>query len=303
MINTVFFGTHQFSIFTLQILKQNPQINLIAVVTTPDKKIGRKQILTANPVKKWAIENNIKIIEFANILDVIEKEKLELGIISYFGYLIPKNVIDQFEKGILNIHPSLLPDYAGASPLEWAILNGEVETGVTLIKINEKFDKGEILDQETIKLDYSKTKNDIYQELFLKGSELLNKNLNDYLKEHLKLTTQPTGTFKKAPKLEKTAGYIDLLKENNETLSKKIMALNPWPTTYTTLQNIADYYKLTPTKQPNLKVQIVKVEESLKTIATEHTLTPQVEIRLTKLKPEGKNEMSFREFKNGYLKD
>ena len=178
--NTIFFGTHQFSIFALEVLKANPNINLCAVVTTTDKKIDRNQTLTPNPVKTWALKNGIKIISFTESKNIFEKLldiDVDLGIVCYFGYLIPKSVIDKFSKGILNIHPSLLPDYRGAAPLEWAILNGETETGVSLIKINEKFDKGEIIDQIATKLDYSKQKNEIYKDLFKQGAFLLQENL------------------------------------------------------------------------------------------------------------------------------
>jgi methionyl-tRNA formyltransferase len=292
MVNTTFFGTHSFSVLALQVLKANQNINLVAVVTTDDKKIGRKQILTPNPVKKWAIENNVEVIEFNESKDIFEKINklnINLGIVCYFGYLISKQVIEKFDKGILNIHPSLLPDYRGAAPLEWAILNGEITTGVTLIKINEKFDKGEIIAQEKINLDYTKSKKDIYENLFTIGATLLQDNLDLYINGKSKLTQQ-ANSDKLAPKLTKQDGYIDLLNTDKDMVERKIMALNPWPTTYTTLQNIADYHKLKPLKESNLTVQIV---------ATEQHLAPQVRLKL--LKPEGKDIMSWEEFKNGYL--
>jgi len=264
------------------------------VVTSEDKKIGRKQILTPNSVKKWAIESNIEVIEFNESKDIFEKISklnINLGVVCYFGYLISKQVIEKFDKGILNIHPSLLPDYRGAAPLEWAILNGETTTGVTLIKINEKFDKGEIVAQEKTNLDYTKSKKDIYENLFKTGTTLLNDNLDLYINGKSKLTQQ-SNSNKLAPKLTKQDGYIDLLNTGKDLLERKILALNPWPTTYTTLQNIADYYKLKPLKKPNLTVQIV---------ATEQHLTPQVRLKL--LKPEGKDIMNWEEFKNGYLRN
>jgi len=294
--NTVFFGTHQFSIFALQVLKNNPNINLVAIVTTKDKKIGRKQVLTVNPVKKWAIENNVKVIEFNKSKDILEKlapEKVELGIITYFGYLIPKPVINKFNKGILNIHPSLLPHYKGAAPLEWAIINGETTTGVTIIKINEEFDKGEIVVQKKLQLDYTKSKKEIYKNLFNKGAKLLQKTLDNYLKGKITLIPQGNST-KTAPKLTKENGFIDLLNTDTSLLQRKIMALNPWPGTYTTLQNIAKYYNQTPIKNPNLKIKLIS-------LATQQHQTPQV--RLNTLQPEGKNIMSLQEFKNGYLKN
>ena len=283
MVNTVFFGTHQFSIFALQVLKNNPNINLVAVVTTTDKKIGRDQTLTASPVKLWAIENNVKVIELSKSQGLSTKTLAlnDLGVISYFGYLIPKNIIDKFNLGILNIHPSLLPDYKGAAPLEWALLNGENKTGVTLIKINEKFDKGEIIDQFETNLDYSRSKGEIYKDLFTKGAELLQNNLDAYITGNATLKPQKK-SGKLAPMLTKQDGFIDLLSTDENLLKRKILALNPWPSTYTTLQNIADFKKLKPLKNADLKIQILDSD-------------------LKKLKPEGKNVMNWEEFKNGYL--
>ena len=187
-----------------------------------------------------------------------------------------------FNKGILNIHPSLLPDYRGAAPLEWAIINGETTTGVTIIKINEKFDKGEIVAQQKMQLNYTKTKKEIYKDLFKKGAKLLQENLDDYLKGKIQLKPQGNST-KVAPKLTKEKGYVDLTNIKPDLLKRKIMAFTPWPGVYTTLKNIADYTKLKPIKDPNLKIKIL-------------------DYKLKKLKPEGKNIMNLQEFKNGYLK-
>jgi len=286
-VNTTFFGTNELSIPTLQVLKNHADINLVSVVTTEDKKIGRKQVLTPNPVKIWALENNIDIVELSNNREVSTNfpvvSKNNLGVVAYFGYLIPKPVIESFELGILNIHPSLLPNYRGAAPLEWAILNGESEVGVSVIKISPKFDEGQILAQSKIELDYTMPKEQTYKKLFDLGADLLNKNLTEYINGNASLEQQTTsGTIYKAPKINKEDGFIELEKENVQSLGRKILALNPWPGTYTTLENIAKYYNLTPIKNPNLKIKFF-------------------DVNLNKIQPEGKNIMGWSEFKNGYL--
>ena len=156
-----FFGTDEFSVVVLNTLKNLGFVPSF-IITTPDQPKGRKMILTPPPVKVWAEENKIKIIQPTSLKNIDEQSRHALDglndqglplifLVASYGKIIPKNILDIPTHGTLNIHPSLLPKYRGASPLETAILSGDTETGVTIIKLDEEMDHGPILIQESLK--------------------------------------------------------------------------------------------------------------------------------------------------------
>jgi methionyl-tRNA formyltransferase len=245
------------------------------VITSPDKPVGRKQILTSSPVKQFATENGLKIETPKNKAELISAMEqwnngtmeMEFGILAAYGLILPSEAVKILQKGILNIHPSLLPKYRGSSPIQSAILNGETETGVTIIKLNEKIDQGEIVAQEKIQIKPNDTTITLGEKLFTIGTNLLIKILPDYLDGKIKLVSQniyvgaqhvvPLGRTWPAPteitkKFTKQDGFIPLIDFKNAischsdesqnpsfptTVDRKFRAFQPWPGIWTTLEN------------------------------------------------------------------
>ncbi len=220
-INWVFFGSDQFSTKVLDtILKANIKPSLI--VTTADKPQGRKLLLTPPPVKVWAQENNISFIQpenFKTLATELTDEKFDLGLVASYGKILPQNVLDLFPAKLLNIHPSLLPKFRGATPLESAILSKDNTTGVSLMIMDDLMDHGPILAQKETAInnkDYLNLRDELAEtgaELFIDYGYLLhtsqiesknqNHDLATYTKKinksdgEIKLTDDPTLNFKK----------------------------------------------------------------------------------------------------------
>lgn len=286
----VFFGTPEFSKITLEILTKN-NLTPSLFVTSPDKPVGRKQILTPSPVKQFAAQKGLKVKTpatssaiFDEIANLNEK-KIDFAILAAYGFIISPSVIQLFPHGILNIHPSLLPKYRGPTPIQTAIINGDEETGVTIIKLNEKIDEGEIVAQEKTPIDPNDTSITLGEKLFKAGTNLLIKILPDYLEGKIKLTPQNnnvvTGhwpvTTNMTKKFTKQDGFI--LFENlknvyrSETLAKddkynlshqiynKFRAFQPWPGIWTNLPN-GKRMLITKCHLENevLKIDFVKIE-------------------------------------------
>ena len=210
------------------------------------------------------------VVDENTSLDSINNTKSEVAVLAAFGKKLPKSVLEHFKYGILNIHPSLLPKYRGPSPVQTAILNADKETGVTIIKLDEKIDHGPILAQEKVEIKNNDTAQSLYERLFEIGSDLIYQNIKQYIKGNLKLTAQnhKKATFTKV--LTRNDGYFDL---NNppspEKLDLMIRAYYPWPGAWTKfrIQNSELRIKFLPGK----KVQV-----------------------------EGKNPVSYKDFINGY---
>ncbi len=286
----VFFGTPEFSKITLEILIKNNLVPSL-VVTSPDKPVGRKQIMTPSPVKKFAAQNGLKIKTPATSSSIFDEvanlngKKIDFAILAAYGFIIPQRAIQLFPHGILNIHPSLLPKYRGPTPIQTAILNGDKETGVTIIKLNEKIDEGEILAQEKVKIDPNDTTITLGEKLYKAGTNSLIKILPDYLKGKIKLTPQnnnaATGqlsaTVNITKKFTKQDGFIPFEDLKNiyrsETLAKngnrnlphqiynKFRAFQPWPGIWTILPNDKRML-ITKCHLENevLKIDFVKIE-------------------------------------------
>lgn len=207
------------------------------------------------------------IINEKNIsFESIENTKAEIAVLAAFGKIIPKNVLNHFKYGILNIHPSLLPKYRGPSPVQTAILNGDKETGVTIIRLDEEIDHGPILGQTSEIIKSNDTSLSLYQRLFPLGAKLINKNAEKYVKNELKLTPQDHRMATYTKMLKREDGYFDL--DNPlplEKLELMIKAYSPWPGVWTKWNN--KILKFLPEK----KIQV-----------------------------EGKNLVNYKDFINGY---
>lgn len=236
----IFFGTPSFVVPIPEKLLTTNYCLLTTVVTAPDKPVGRKQILTPSPVKVWAQRHKIAVIDSPSITQVTEQVrpvKPAVGVLAAYGRVLPKGLINLFPKGILVIHPSLLPQYRGPSPVQAAIINGDKETGVTIIKMDEKVDHGSIIAQfkEGIKPD--DTTESLTARLFLSGAKVLSTILPAYLEGRIRPRPQDDKKATYTKILQREDGYIDLQNPPApQMFNRLVRALHPWPGVWSRLR-------------------------------------------------------------------
>jgi methionyl-tRNA formyltransferase len=231
----VFMGTPEFGAVILEGLLKGGY-EPVLVVTETDKPVGRKQIITPPPVKIAAEKFNISIEqpeEIKNLKLKIKNLKPDLGIAAAYGKIIPKDILDIPKYGFINIHPSLLPKYRGPSPIQAAILNGDKETGVSIILMNEKMDSGDIISNSKFKIQNSNlTCTELHNKLAESGTELLLETIPKWIKGEIKPVPQDESKATYTKILTKEDGRIDW-KKTAEELERRVRAFDPWPGTHT----------------------------------------------------------------------
>lgn len=226
----IFFGNPEFSAIILKTLFSS-NYEITAVITNPDAPVGRKQILTPPPVKILAEKCGINILQpktLTNYQLPITNYQLDLAIVAAYGKIIPKNILDIPRYGTINVHPSLLPKYRGASPIQNAILNGNKKTGITIMKIDEEMDHGPIFAQEELPIADSDTYESLSQKLALMGAELLIKTIPDYISGKIKPVEQKHSEATYTKIIKKEDGKINWSKSAAE-IERMIRAFYPWP--------------------------------------------------------------------------
>lgn len=263
MVKVVFFGSSKFVIPILEVLNKNFELKL--VITTEKN--------STDAVPNYCSKNKIlylSVQQFSNsTIKQLRKTKSPVAVLADFGLIIPKDVLNAFPKGIINIHPSLLPKYRGPTPVQTAILNGDKTTGVSIIKLDEEIDHGPILGQEKEEILSFDTSESLYKRLFEKGANLLIRVLPKYIKGYLNPMEQNhnNATFTKL--LTREDGFVNLTSLTIENLKLKIRAYFPWPGVWTELR---------------IKDKLLRIK-----------LLPN-----QKLQVEGKKPMSYKYFINGY---
>ena len=301
----IFLGSSQFSVFVLkEFLKR---YRPLLIVTLKAKPAGRGLKLQLNPVYNFCLKEKLNVIEFEDW----EKFKKDLeilkplaGVIAGFSKIIPKEIIDLFPKGILNIHPSLLPKYRGPNPIREVILNNEKETGVTLFLIDELIDHGPIIHQKVLPLLCKENYQELEAKLGKLGGEILNERIESYLegKEILVPQNESLATYTK--KITKEDGLLNL-DDDYESWDRKIRALNPWPGTYLKINDkILKIFSIEKIKEGDLPKEIFKTK-----VGEFFTFKNELGIRLKdafiflkEVQLEGRKKMSGKEFLNGFRK-
>jgi methionyl-tRNA formyltransferase len=243
-MNIVFFGTSAFAAPILEKLVGNgATFRPALVVTAPDALAGRKQILSPSPVKTKALELNLGVIQPKTLKDPeitakVLKAKPDVGVLTAYGKIIPKPIIDLFPKGILNVHPSLLPRWRGPTPIQSAILAGDEQTGVTIILLDEKVDHGPILAQQKLEIGNWKLENydTLHEKLAKFGADLLIEVLPKWLDNRLSPAPQNHTAATFCRKFSREDAKIDWQKPVEE-IDRMVRALNPEPGVWTTYQD------------------------------------------------------------------
>ena len=231
----VYLGTPDFAEKPLESLIKNGY-NVVAVVTNKDKPVGRKQILTAPPVKQLALSNGIKVLQYDKIrvegVNDLKELKPDLMITCAFGQILSKEILDIAPLGVINIHASLLPKYRGASPIHFAILNGETETGITIMKTDEGIDTGDIISQEKIAILEGETCGELFDRLSVLGADLLIKTLPSIIDNKANFIKQDDKNASFTKIINKQMAKIDWTKSAKSVVNQ-IRAFNPMPTAFT----------------------------------------------------------------------
>jgi methionyl-tRNA formyltransferase len=228
MISVVFFGSFQdYSVQILDRLHRHPEYQITAVITTPPRP-GDKNIITKTAVQEYCESKNIPVFPLESLNTIPNIPQPDFIVVAGYGQLINDKWLNFPKIMAINIHPSLLPNYAGRFPAEWAILNGEKETGTTLIQMSQKFDQGNILAQTTIPLLPTDTKEIIYQKLYDLSATLLLDTLPKIINQEI-ISHPQIGKGFYARQLTREDGHLHSLTD----LDKKIRALNPWPGVWT----------------------------------------------------------------------
>ena len=237
MISFVFFGTSDFATIILDALKKQRWLPKL-IITTPDKPSGRGLKPKYAPVKIWAEKNNIPVLQPENLKSPEFTQKLLntgclTAVVASYGKIIPKEILDIFPKGILNVHPSLLPRWRGADPIRAAMLDGDKKTGVTIMLVDEKMDHGPILESRILNLESRKYNyTELKKELAELGGKLLIETIPKRLAGEIESKEQDHSKATYTKKIIKEDGHINW-NEPAEIIERKIRALNPWPGTYT----------------------------------------------------------------------
>ncbi|MBA7503568.1 Methionyl-tRNA formyltransferase [subsurface metagenome] len=232
----VFMGTPQFAVPILESLFRSPY-QVVAVYTQPDKPVGRRQRLTPSPVKELAREHKIPVIQpntlkTAEVVEDLASLKPELIVVAAFGQILPQKVLSLPKFGCLNIHPSLLPQYRGPSPVATSLLCGDLLTGVTIILMDEGLDSGPSLAQEKVDIAATDTTGSLTAKLAHVGAGLLTEILPKWLKGELEPQPQGESQATYSRLITSKDGEIDWHLPAVE-LWQRVRAFNPWPSCYT----------------------------------------------------------------------
>jgi len=236
-VKIIFAGTPEFSAVALQALLESEH-EVIAVYTQPDRPAGRGRKLNASPVKAKALEHNIPVYQPVSLKDAeAQKElallKADIMIVVAYGLILPKAVLQTPPYGCLNIHASILPRWRGAAPIQRAILEGDEESGVTIMQMDEGLDTGDMLTIKRCNIESDDTGSSLHDRLALMGADALMQTLKDIKSNSLTPQVQDDSLAVYAHKLDKKEAQIDWQAEDAASIVRKIQAFNSWPVAYT----------------------------------------------------------------------
>jgi methionyl-tRNA formyltransferase len=281
-IEFAFFGGSTFSVHVLEELKSNGLMPKL-IVTTEDKPKGRKLVLTPPEAKVWAEKENIKYIQLKTLKKPESEEEIksysekgfDLFIVASYGKIIPQNILDLPKYKTLNVHPSLLPKFRGASPIQSAILE-ENETGVSIIELDSEVDHGPILSQKKVNIEWPPYYEDLEKLCGKVGGEMLTEILPGWISGEVKAVEQNHSVATFCKKIEKSDGEIDL-SENPEINLRKIKAFSVWPGAF--------YFEENNGAQKRIVIKKASIKDG--------------KLVLERIIPEGKKEMSYDDYLRG----
>ncbi|MFZ8933196.1 MAG: methionyl-tRNA formyltransferase [Bacteriovoracaceae bacterium] len=296
----VFCGTADFSVPTLEILHHHPHIDLLKVVTMPDRPSGRGQKLHSPEVAVYAKENKIPLLQTPNInkeeefLAEMEKDRPDFFIVISFAQFLNNRVLKVPYKGCFNIHGSLLPKYRGAAPIQYSILNGDSSTGVTIQKMVKEMDAGDIVRKDVMAIESTETYGLLYTRMKLQAALSTNLFIRQLIEDDYEAKAQVHEEATYAPTLNKDDGLLNFKEYSTEVIFNRIRGLKPWPGTFFYINNKRVKVLEAEFAYENLGPSEVSIKNNQLIIGT-----TDGSLRITKLQLEGKKATSDTAFLNG----
>jgi len=294
----VFMGTPEFAIPSLKILLESKH-EIAAVVTAPDKERGRGRKVSFTPVKEFALQNNLPVLQPEKLKDPefvnqLKEFNADLFIVVAFR-ILPAEVFNIPAKGSFNLHGSLLPKYRGAAPIQWAIINGENETGVTTFKLEQKVDTGNIYLQGKLKIEDEDDLGSVHDKMSMLGAEVVLKTVDLIDSGDFQLKKQDDSLASPAPKITKETGKIDWNKSAEE-IHNLIRGLSPFPGAHFFFNE--KQIKIYKTKITNSeKINPAEIKQTKKELFIG---TGSGTLQILELQQEGKKRMTTEEFLRGF---
>ncbi|MFS0637428.1 methionyl-tRNA formyltransferase [Mesobacillus foraminis] len=301
MTKIIFMGTPDFSVPVLRQLITDGY-DVIAVVTQPDRPVGRKKVMTPPPVKVEAVKQGIPVFQPEKIRQKEELDKIlalnpDLVVTAAFGQILPKELLEAPRLGCINVHASLLPELRGGAPIHYAIINGKDKTGITIMYMAEKLDAGDILTQVEIPITETDNVGTLHEKLSTAGARLLSETVPKLLNGEITPVKQNDEEATFAWNIKREQEKIDWTKPGID-IYNHIRGMNPWPVAYSTLEGsvvkIWNSSKVgqTETGKPG---EILSIEEDGFIVAS----GDQTAIKITELQPAGKKRMDAGQFLRG----
>ncbi len=293
----IFMGSAALAMLSLKAILEAGQDEIVGVVSQPDRPAGRKRVLTPCPLKAFADQQQLNVMTPEKIgspdsVEKLENLKPDLFVVVAYGQYIPTRVIELAQFEAINVHPSLLPKYRGSAPIQWAILNGDKQTGVSIIYLAKKMDAGDVLRQETYPLGPDETSNTLHDTLAEVGAGLLIKAIDDIRNDTITRTVQNEADVVEIRKFTKGDGEINW-SLSAETIRNRIRAFNPWPGSFCRLPS-GELLKVWSAEQEGGEGEPGALLDDQLLVATGLGA-----LRLTGVQPVGKTRMSSSSFLNG----
>jgi len=304
-VRTLFLGSSWESVETLKYLDNDQRFNIVGVITTTDKPTGREQILRSTDVKKYAVENNIKVFhtekkekKYKEALDIFQPE---LIVCKAFGEIVPEFFIDYPKYKSINIHFSILPKYRGAVPIQKAILNGEEDTGITVMLMSKNLDEGDILKTHKEEILPNDTNLSLRKKLVNKTAKILGNTLEEWINGKIKPKKQNNdkATYCWQKDISKESAQIDWKSMEPEYIERMVRAFIPWPIAWTEWNGKR-------LKIFNAELKECKNSKDAGNLFIDNndllfsTKEKDICLKINELQLEGKQKMSLREFINGF---
>ncbi|RHV86425.1 methionyl-tRNA formyltransferase [Clostridium sp. OF09-36] len=298
----VFMGTPDFSVPTLEALVASEH-EVVGVVTQPDKPKGRGKEIHMSPVKECALQHNIPVYQPVRardeaFVDEMRALNLDVMVVIAFGQILPKSLLELPKYGCVNIHASLLPKYRGAAPIQWAVINGDEETGITTMMMDVEMDTGDMLEKTVVKLDPEETGGSLFDRLSLLGGDLILSTLSKLEKGEITPVPQDHEKATYVKKISKSMGDIDWTMDA-VSIERLVRGLNPWPSAFTRWNGkMLKIWEAKVLPDPDVKFPCGSVisasDEGLKIQTGAGVLC------VTSLQLEGKKRMDTAAFLRGY---
>lgn len=299
-LKLAFFGTPDFSVPALEMLHHHPDVELAMVISMPDRPAGRGMELKSPEVIEYAKKHKIPYFQTENInkeeefLKKLEDMKLDAMVVLAFAQFLGSRLLNMSRLGCFNIHTSILPKYRGAAPIQYALLNGDTETGVSIQKMVKKMDAGDLVHFHTVKIQDNETGGQLYTRLKFQAALALNDFLLKVKENKITYTPQDESQVSFAPTLKKEDGFLDFANQTATEILNRIRALDPWPGSYCFLNG--KRLKVLKAQIYHHQIPAGKIKNDMGSLVVG---TKDKTLHLQEVQLEGKKACSDKELLNG----